>query len=305
MRPRFNPQDVRGTNIPARIPPPNFVRTTAPVAPQMHRTTAPVPPQMRRTTIALDDGLAPEQELEYRAERAMGLAIDGGNKLIFSNYHITVVLNVNATELEEDALFDWLIHNCQEIFGSWENLNNFVFKPAGTRNDQEIKIDDVLGIRVISVRTVIGLELGEARRHPHAHCVMEVAHESQDDPANPVAPSGKTYKGVHVNVATMKAYFNEHLHEIDIARHRIPAQIYLNSRLLTTGTDNSRKFLTLQYIGKTTARDNDGGRRNLLADRAMADPDDQRVHEGLANQAYDHLDVEVNESTFGGLMRDE
>lgn len=271
MRPRFNPQDVRGLRIPQRPAAPGFVRTTAPVPPAMVRTTA-------------------AQAIEEILERG------DEDKLVFSNFHITVVVNTNAQPDEEEPIGTWLYDNCVEIFGSWGSLNDYCFKPAGTRNEDEIHLDDVNGIRVISVRTVIGLELGGARNHMHAHCMVEVAHISGNAHSlSREAPSGKEYKGVHVNVATMKQFFNERLQNLDIARHRIPEKIYLNCRLLTTGTDNSNKFLTVQYIGKTVARDNFGGERNLVNDRLMASAEDQRLHDRLEQFETENLHVDVND----------
>ena len=154
--------------------------------------------------------------------------------------------------------------------------------------------------KIVSVNSMISLEQGEGQRgQMHAHVVMEVAHEycAQEHGAEGVASDGKQIVGVHVNVFRMRDYLNANIKHMGIAEERKPPKIYVNCKLLTTGTDNSNKFLSYAYINKTHAKDNNGGERDLHADKMRATDDLRRIHDGLLDGEVREVEGDVQQTS--------
>lgn len=205
--------------------------------------------------------------------------------LRYSNFLITLSSNVKPLdESEKMSIVFWFQDNAFPLFNDWDLLNGTVLKPAGTANsDKEDFPEDHL---IISVRSRFTVEQGDLQRgQVHAHVVMEVAHEyvRQQHGATGFGDEGKEIIGVHVNVSAIRGYLNEKIILMDVPADRRPKKIYVNSKLLTSGTDNSNKFLSFQYINKDVAKDNGGGTRNLKRDREEAPEELQRVYESVKN----------------------
>jgi hypothetical protein len=86
-------------------------------------------------------------------------------------------------------------------------------------------------------------------------------------------PNEHGQKGVHVNRAALQRFFDERLGRMNIPEERRVRKVYLNNRLLTKGTDNSSKFMTLEYLNKQ--RDVHG--TNLQAQRYTATAEERRI----------------------------
>lgn len=186
---------------------------------------------------------------------------------------------------EKDALTEWMLEQTHNLFGrSFEAMNGTVLKPPGTRNYEEASFPD--DHKIISVRSKISVEQGAAQRgQVHAHVILEVAHKylRQEDGATGFGnDNGKPHVGVHVNVEALRNYLNSRIGSMNIEDDRKPSKIYVNCKLLTKGTDNSNKWLTVQYINKDRAKDNDGGIRNLREDERNANnPEDSVARQNL------------------------
>jgi len=195
-----------------------------------------------------------------------------GQNLRYSNFLITVSTNVTPNSIQEmGALTQWLIQSTSRLFGSWDYLNGRVLKPPGTPNSEMRAFP--ADHSIISVRSKIAVEEGGVLGQMHAHILLEVAHEytRQRDGAEGYGnETGRPYLGVHTNVLAMREFFNARIQDMDLEDARKPGKIYVNSKLLTKGTDNSNKWLTLQYLNKDVGRDNGGGYRNLRFDEAVA-----------------------------------
>lgn len=193
--------------------------------------------------------------------------------LRYSNFLITISTNrVPSNQDEEMELTGWLIDHLTALFGDFSKLNGYVLKPAGTRNEQLIKFP--ANNRIMGVRSKISIERGNTdkqRGQVHAHVLLEVAHEYLGQEHGAIGTGqdmGRKNVGVHVNVYGLREYLNYYIREMKL--DKLPKKIYVNCRLLTKGTDNSNKWLTLQYIDKTVAKDNDGGTRDLIEDERVA-----------------------------------
>lgn len=225
------------------------------------------------------------EESDGNSEGARLINAALNQNLRFSNFMITLSTNVvPETDDEQDALTAWLIIQTQELFNNWNMLNGTVLKPAGSNNDMGYKFPN--NHKIKSVRSKIAVEKGGAQRgQMHAHVLLEVAHTytRQEHGAEGIGyDRGRANLGVHVNVRTIRDFLNGQIHTMDITEGRKPSKIYVNSKLLTKGTDNSNKWLTLQYINKDIARDNGGGMRNLRFDEGMThDPDASRTRQIL------------------------
>lgn len=225
--------------------------------------------------------------------------------LRYSNFLLTISTNVRPrTTDERDHLVVWLVNNLDELLGSWELMNGNMLKPPGT--DNRSKIGFPADNKIISIRSTISIEQGDYQQGQiHAHVVLEVAHEylNQEDGAEGIGnDTGKPNLGVHINVYALREWLNERIPELGIADERKPEKIYVNSRLLTKGTDNSNKFLTMQYINKDRAKDNGGGVRNLRQDEARAEPALQAARHSLLNGGLEEgprqTEVTVNEQLY-------
>lgn len=209
--------------------------------------------------------------------------------LRYSNFFLTFSTNVvpaNDTELE--ACVDWLHMVTSDLFGHWHWLNGTVLKPAGTLNHEQHTFPADHLIR--DIKSKVAIEVGDFQKgkgQVHAHTLLEVAHEytRQRHGATGLGhETGRPYLGVHVNVTALRIYLNGRIHEMGLDDGRFPKKIYVNSKLLTKGTDNSNKWLTLQYINKDISRDNGGGNRNLRHDEHDANNDElSRVRNLMLN----------------------
>jgi len=222
--------------------------------------------------------------------------------LRYSNFLLTISTNVvPKNDDEKMALAQWLMNNCIDMFWNFDVLNGNCIKPAGTSNREKVTFP--LDNKIIKIRSRIAVEQGDMQRGQiHAHVLLEIAHEylEQEDRAEG-GQGGKANIGVHINVVALREWFNSRIPEMLIERSRWPPKIYINSKLLTTGTDNSNKFLTLQYLNKDRAKDIDGGVRNLVEDRAEAPTELQQIHQTLLHGS-ESVDVAPAEgSVMGGL----
>lgn len=211
--------------------------------------------------------------------------------LRFSNFLLTISSNITPhSDTEKDNLVDWFTDCCGELFDDWDEINGNVLKPAGTPNMNMVRFPD--DSRIISVRAKVAIEAGAMQGQVHAHVLLEVAHNytrQEDGAAGYGYDTGveKRNLGVHVNVYALREWFNSRIPRmmLDVGTPT-PEKVYVNSRLLTKGTDNSNKWLTLAYINKTRARDQPGlPPRNLPVDEAAAPPELQRVGDRLRGNA--------------------
>lgn len=210
----------------------------------------------------------------------------------FSNFLITISTNVvpaDSTDMsarqEELALTRWLRDNLNTLFGSFDEMNGNVLKPAGSPNSQRQQFPAVN--RIGTVKSRIGIERGAAQRgQVHAHIVLEVMHR-YDTPIDENGPQDawmdKDYLGVHVNVTALREWLNQRIDNMRIPVYRRPLKVYVNSRLLTKNNDNANKWLSLAYISKDRAKDDNSGAvmRDLRVDRANADPELVQAHDTI------------------------
>ena len=173
--------------------------------------------------------------------------------LRFSNFLLTFSTNVvPRDDSEQDNLVEWLIEATNELFRDWETINGNCLKPPGTRNSQMARFVDP--VRIVHIRARVSCERGQAQQgQVHCHVLLEVAHRylQQEGGAEGNGPeNGRPYIGVHTNVEAMREFLNDRINRMDIPENRRPPKIYVNSKLLTKGTDQSNKWLTLQYINK-------------------------------------------------------
>lgn len=223
--------------------------------------------------------------------------------LRYSNFLITISTNVRPrSEDERDGLVEWLLNVLGELFGSFDLMNGNVLKPPGTPNQDHVAFP--ADNKIIKITNRIAVEQGAAQQGQiHAHVLLEVAHRytAQEHGAEGNGnDTGKPHLGVHVNVLALRNYLNGRIPEMQIAGDRLPEKVYVNCKLLTKGTDNSNKFLTLQYLNKDRAKDNGGGERDLVADGAAADPHLRHVQDVLLNGDPDiGYDPETNHISKG------
>lgn len=228
-------------------------------------------------------------------------AAECGN-LRYSNFLFTISTNVvPKNEDEKYELAAWLWNTLDKLFREWRFLNGVVLKPAGT--DNRVATMFPADHKIVSVNSMISLEQGEGQRgQMHAHVVMEVAHEycAQEHGAEGLASDGKRIVGVHANVFRMRDYLNANIKHMGIEEARKPPKIYVHCQLLTTGTDNSNKFLSYAYINKTHAKDNNGGERDLYEDKMKATDDLRRIHDQMADGDAREVEGEVQQDSGGG-----
>lgn len=197
---------------------------------------------------------------------------------------LTVSTNVvPVDDYEQRQAVDWLTAILIHIFREWSLLNGTVLKPAGSRNEDQIAFPEPH--LFVKIRSVISVERGGETRQGqiHAHVLLEVAHMYRQavNGNEGLSEDGKDVMGVHINVYALRNYLNAHIEQMGLLPERLPSKIYVNSKLLTRGTDNSNKWLTLQYINKDRAKDNDGGTRNLREDELNSEPQLQKARAGL------------------------
>lgn len=202
--------------------------------------------------------------------------------LRYSNFFLTISTNVVPKNTgERDALTNWLVDTLYPLFNDWNVCNGNVLKPAGTSNGDKAEFPDPC--QIISVRSKISVEQGQEQHgQVHAHVVLEVAHYYTNETDG--AEGGNI--GVHVNVRALREYLNARIPSMDVENK--PPKVYVNSKLLTKGTDNSNKWLTYQYINKDVAKDNGGGYRDLRAD-------ERKAQDEVASKARNSL-------IYGGLQ---
>jgi hypothetical protein len=201
-------------------------------------------------------------------EIALTSAARSGVKNLWSNFLITVntrIVPQNAGERVE--VVRWMQEVCQELFEDFDTLNGVLIKPAGATNSEEEKVPDD---GVVGVRARVGIEEGPDRGQLHCHILVEICHRLGEHNEHGM-------KGVHINRTALQRYFDERLPRMNIPEARRIRRVYLNNKLLTSGTDNSSKFMTLEYLNKS--RDVHG--RNLNAQRATASAAERRAVQAL------------------------
>jgi len=217
-------------------------------------------------------------------DNAIANTIQRFGNIRFSNFLLTISTNVvpaDSDEMsarqEELALTRWLRDNLNTLFGSFDEMNGNVLKPAGSANSLRQQFPAVN--RIGTVKSRIGIERGAAQRgQVHAHVLLEVMHR-YDVPTAENGPQDagmdKDYLGVHVNVTALREWLNQRIDNMRIPVFRRPLKVYVNSRLLTKNNDNTNKWLSLAYINKDRAKDDNSGAvmRDLNVDRANADPE--------------------------------
>jgi len=196
---------------------------------------------------------------------------------------------VPVDEGEEEALVSWLLEHVSALFKGFNAMNGVLLKPPGTENRDKIAFPE--DHKIINVRGRLSVEQGkEQHGQVHCHLLVECAHkyvEQEHGAEGHGNRTGKPYLGVHVNVMAVREYLNARIHLMNLEPHRRPPKCYVNVKILTTGTDNSNKWLTIQYINKDRAKDNDGGVRDLRADEAAAnDPNLSEVRQAMLNHGH-------------------
>ncbi len=222
-------------------------------------------------------------------DRLMNNAVHHQN-LRYSNFLITISTNVVPnSDHELDALTDWLIAQSDDLFRQWHILNGTVLKPAGSNNQDGHGFPDP--VQIISVRSRTAIEQGGTQRGQiHMHVLLEVAHTYTDtvDGNEGMGIDDRPVIGVHVNVFQIRERLNAAIQTMNIDAARRPPKIYVNSRLITRGTDNSSKWLTLQYLNKDLAVPDVGSHgqpRNLRDDEEDAPQEDRDTAERLREAA--------------------
>lgn len=222
--------------------------------------------------------------------------------LRYSNFLITISTNtVPVDEQEEEALTSWLLTNVSHLFEGFDSMNGTLIKPAGTGNRDHVAFPS--NNKIINIRGRLSVEQGQEQHgQVHCHLLVECAHKyvNQEHGAEGTGnQTGKPYLGVHINVMAVREYLNARIAEMNLEPHRRPPKCYVNVKVLTTGTDNSNKWLTIQYINKDRAKDNNGGERDLRADEAAAPSNLSEVRENMLN--YGHkLAVHAQPDTYDG-----
>jgi hypothetical protein len=232
--------------------------------------------------------------------------------LRYSNFLLTISTNVRPRDEEErDALVEWLLNHLGELFGDFDLMNGNVLKPPGTANGDMARFP--ADNKIIKITNRIAVEQGDYQQGQiHAHVLLEVAHQyvTQEHGAEGTGnDTNRPHLGVHINVAALRNWLNDRIPDMNVAGDRRPPKIYVNSRLLTKGTDNSNKFLTLQYLNKDRAKDNGGGTRNLVGDARAADPTLTHIRdvlrEGAEGIGHDPENIVVRRSESPENWRDD
>jgi len=202
--------------------------------------------------------------------------------LRFSNFMITISTNVVPKDGgERNALVYWLRDVTGRLFDDWGVLNGTVIKPAGSDNKLHLGFPD--DHKIVSVKSRVAIEKGEQKGQMHAHVLLEIAHLYTEP------MPGQRFVGVHVNCDAMRQFLDREIYSMQISYQRLPQKIYVNSKLLTKGTDRSAKWLTLAYISK----DRDKNGLNLKAQRQAATAEERNIHEGML-----HADAVYNSLTW-------
>lgn len=226
-------------------------------------------------------------------DRALNeVILQNHQNLRFSNFLITISTNTAPeSEFERGVLAEWLRRVAEEIFDDWDVINGVVLKPAGSDNSAALTLGD--DHQVVSIRSRISLERGEDKGFYHMHVLLEVAHTYVE------ANGFSNHIGVHVNVSTLRSFLNARVHRMATAGldlHRLPAKIYVNSRLLTKQSDNSAKWLTLQYLNKTAGDRFDARGVDIVAQREAGSVQDKDIRVGMLNPDEE---TELNEQDTG------
>lgn len=208
------------------------------------------------------------EELEER----LNWAIQEQQKTLWSNWLITINSNVVPRSIAQRiGMTQWLRDGITQLFGDFNLLNGLILKPAGSPNDERVGLD---GNTIIGVRTALGVEQAPQTKLMHGHILLEVSHLAVG-----LNAWGKT--GVHLNVTGLREWFDANIHQMPVMNSQKPKHVYVQVKLLTTGTDNSNKWLTLAYIDK----DRDIHGRNLKRDRQQAPEDLRRIRQKILDEA--------------------
>lgn len=205
--------------------------------------------------------------------------VDHGTRLRFSNFLVTISTNViPKSTMSRIALTQWLDRSCRDLFADFDSLNGTVIKPAGSPNEDKEKFPPFQN-KIVGIRALVTIEEGGTRGQMHAHIVLEISH---------LYAGRNEYglSGVHLNRMAINEYFNDRIPEMQILDAQKPKSCYINCRLLTKGTDNSSKWLTLAYLNK----DRDSQGRDLRHDRATGSNPDRNIH-GLLKRGSKIIDT--------------
>ncbi len=203
-------------------------------------------------------------------------AIERGETMRWSNFLITISTNVKPhTYMQRVNLTNWLRGACGELLSDFDSMDGVLIKPAGAPNDQEIRFGP--NNRIAGVRSKVTIEQGPVKKQMHAHILVEICHHYAER-------NRYGYCGIHINRRTLNEFFDARIPQMDIPANMRPGRIYVNSRLLTKGTDNSSKWLTLAYLDK----DRDARGRNLAADRAAAPDPDRAIRQNFMQNGVDY-----------------
>lgn len=209
----------------------------------------------------------------------MDWAINNAQPMLWSNFLVTINSNVRPLTLPQRiGMTQWLRDGLETLFSDFDLLNGRVLKPAGSPNNEGHLLDygDILGVRV-----AYGIEEAPKTGLVHAHVLIEVCHLARE-------LNAWGMRGVHTNREGIRAYFDNNIGLMPVLPQQRPQRTYVNVRLLTKGTDNSNKWLTLQYIDKDT----DIRGRDLRADREAAPENLRRVRQKILDEGV-QVDLEI------------
>lgn len=205
-------------------------------------------------------------------DEALEGAINQGRHLCWSNFHITINSNVVPhTFAQRVGMTNWLTSTLQEVLFDFDSMNGVLLKPAGSPNEDYASFGD--NHLIETIRSRVSIEQGRNGGTMHAHVLLEISHGYRDR-------NEFGYKGVQLNRRAFHEFLQNRVALMPVLPQQRPRDIYLNIRLLTRATDNTNKWLTLQYLNK----DRDIHGRNLDADRAGATERDLDIRDEMLNE---------------------
>jgi hypothetical protein len=212
-------------------------------------------------------------------ENALDDAARLGTTMRWSNFLITISTNVSPhTYMQRTGMTQWIYNVAQDLFQDFETLNGVLIKPAGSQNDAEERFpEDNL---IAGVKARVTIEQGPGKKQMHAHILVEICHHYTNRNEYGLA-------GVHINRKALNNYWDSRIDEMPIPPIMRPRKVYLNNRLITKGTDNSAKWLTLAYLNK----DRDAEGTDLQKARRNASEPDKMIYASFMTDAA--VDMEV------------
>lgn len=162
----------------------------------------------------------------------------------------------------------------ETLFADFGSMNGIILKPAGSPNDEMQLVPEG---QVVGVRVKVTIEQGKGRGFMHCHVLLEVCHTSRQR-------NQWGMMGIHLNRRGLQEYLDHHIDQMPVMANQRPEKCYVNMRLLTRGTDNSNKWLTLEYLDK----DRDVSGRNLKRDRQNAPEQLREVRQKMLDEGEDY-----------------